>query len=88
MIASSTVHLLYKLESNTDFEQIQTTLTFGACERHRCTRIPITDDTILESTESFSIHLVITTSFSNGPTVDPNIKVVNISDNDGTFLYV
>ena len=44
--------------------------------------IAITDDDILEDTESFTIHLQKSLGLSNKFTIEPSVKVINIIDND------
>ena len=41
------------------------------------------DDSTLESTEAFAIFLEVSSEVSNRFIVDPYVKVVNITDNDG-----
>ena len=43
----------------------------------------IIDDLMLEDTETFTIHLEKSLGLSNEFTVDPSVKVINITDNDG-----
>ena len=48
--------------------------------------LPIVNDTIIEDTESFSIHLEKSLGLSNRFTVDPSVKVINITDDDGKYV--
>ena len=47
----------------------------------------IVDDTALESTESFTAQVEISNDLSNRFRIEPSVKVVNITDNDGR-LYI
>ena len=68
-----------------DFSVKHEVLRFGACEKRQCITIPILDDNIVEDTESFSIHLEKSLGLSNRFMIDPGVKVINITDNDGMF---
>ena len=48
--------------------------------------VPIVDDLLLENTENFTIHLEKSLGLSNEFIVEPSVKVINIVDNDGTYL--
>ena len=43
----------------------------------------IVDDATLESTESFTAQVEISNDLSNRFMIEPSVKVVNITDNDG-----
>ena len=43
----------------------------------------ILEDLLLEDTETFTIHLETSLGLSNEFGVDPSVKVINITDNDG-----
>lgn len=47
----------------------------------------IEDDITIESTESFTANVEISADLSNSFTLDPSIKVVNITDNDGRLHF-
>ena len=62
------------------------TLRFDACAKRQCLMLPIVNDDIIEDTESFSINLEKSLGLSNRFTVDPSVKVINITDDDGKYV--
>ena len=73
-------------ELNEDYSLDETVIRFDACERRKCLMVPIVDDLLLENTENFTIHLEKSLGLSNEFIVEPSVKVINIVDNDGTYL--
>lgn len=49
--------------------------------------VPIEDDYSLEPTETFAVVLEVSSEVSSRFSVDPSVKVINITDNDG-MLYL
>ena len=73
-------------ESNTDFTQTRSVLRIRACELRQCVSVSIINDGISEDTETFTIHLEKSFGLGNTFIVDPSVKVIIITDNDGMFV--
>ena len=58
-------------------------LRFPACATKQCLNVSIIDDLLVEDTETFTIHLETSLGLSNEFEVNPSVKVINITDNDG-----
>ena len=69
-----------------DYDGISVILLFAACQRRSCVNVTIIDDEMLENTESFNFTLERTTGLSDRITLDPVDGVVEIIDDDGTFV--
>ena len=65
-----------------DYVEAATQLTFSAGNIRACVDIPITDDSISEPVETFTISLD-PVSFAEGITITPSTASVTIIDNDG-----
>ena len=70
-------------ELNFEYDLKEAELRFSACAKRQCLNVAILEDLLLEETETFTIHLEKSLGLSNEFTVDPSVKVINITDNDG-----
>ena len=70
-----------------DYGSVDTTLTFAPCQRRSCVNVSIMDDDVLEFTESFSITLERTLGLDDRIDLDPVDGEVEITDNDGMFVF-
>jgi hypothetical protein len=66
--------------NGSDYIAVSGTLTFAPGEMVKTVRVPIIDDTVAESTESFTLQL----SSPSGATIGQAVSVATIVDNDGT----
>ena len=66
-----------------DYESTATILRFAACQTRSCVDIPITDDCIVEYSETFHAHLLRTEGLDHRIFLSPEPAVVNITDDDG-----
>ena len=72
-----------------DYIGLSTILMFEACQRRRCVNVTIVDDEVLErEVESFTVTLQRTTGLNNRITLNPVDGVVEITDNDGKYMYL
>ena len=64
-------------------------LTFDDENRRQCFFLEITDDGLVEDTESLTIDLVFSSFLSSpsGVLLDPNVTTVQILDNDGMYHF-
>ena len=60
-------------------------LVFGPSTSQHTVNIPITDDNLLETNETFVLELFLTSLVSN-VTVYPNVTTVTILDNEGRLF--
>ena len=60
-------------------------LSFGECEKKRCTEIGIINDTLVEHTESFTVSL---SSLQDRIKADTQAAVINIEDNDSALSFI
>ena len=70
-----------------DYVDFHTTLTFAPCQMRSCVNVSIVDDDVLELTESFSITLERTLGLDDRIDLDPFDGEVEITDNDGMFVF-
>ena len=61
-------------------------LAFDTCETRHCTEIPIVNDMIMESTESFFVTLERTPGLDSRITLDPVNGEVEIVENNGMYF--
>ena len=62
---------------------------FEACQRRRCVNVTIVDDEVLErEVESFTVTLERTPGLNNRITLNPVDGVVEITDDDGEYMYL
>ena len=73
----------HSTELNSEYHLQRAELRFPVCAKKQCLSVSIIDDLLLEDTETFTIHLEKSLGLSNKFTVDPSVKVINITDNDG-----
>ena len=66
-----------------DYGTVDVVLSFGACERRRCTNVSIVDDAQLEETESLSVTLTRINQLDDRITLNPMDANIIITDNDG-----
>ena len=64
---------------------MSTLLVFDECEIQKCTELTIMNDTVLENTETFFVHLLRTPDLDRSVTLDPDIADLEITDNDGLY---
>ena len=64
-----------------------TFLTFSTCQSRQCVNVSITDDTLKEQNESFTISLERSTGFDARITLDPSESTVIIL-NDDSKLFI
>ena len=63
-----------------------TLLSFSGTDSQQCCVIPITDDNMIEGTESFTVALTTPiTRLPNANLIAPTLATVSITDNDGEF---
>ena len=72
--------------STMDYGSITTTLPFGRCQTQSCVDVPITNDAVLENTESFFVSL-LRNGLDSRITLDPTQGEIEIIDNDGMHCY-
>ena len=73
--------------SPTDYGAMFTTLMFDICEPQQCTDITIINDTVPESIESFFINLQRTPDLDPRITLDPMIGEIEITNNNGLWIF-
>ena len=71
-----------------DYGAVSALLIFNSCESRHCIDILITNDEVLEDTESFSVTLVKTADLDPRITLDPVTGETKITDNDGTVICI
>ena len=71
-----------------DYLELNTILSFAACEIRRCVNVTIVDDLVDEPLEFFDYTLEGTPGLDSRITLDPVDGVVEITDNDGNTYYV
>ena len=71
-----------------DYDHISKIMAFDACDTRKCTEILIVDDTIVETTESFSLILERTSDLDSRIRLDPVDRDVKITDDDGVQLHI
>ena len=69
-----------------DYGFVSDILAFDKCETRRCTEMPIVNDTIVESTESFFVTLERTPGLDSRITLNPVIGEVEIVENNGMYF--
>ena len=68
---------------------MSTILMFEACDKQRCVNVTIVDDDVLETVvESFTVTLERTPGLDSRITLRPVDGVVEITDNDGEYMYL
>ena len=70
-----------------DYRELNTVLSFAACETRRCVNVTIVDDLVDEPLESFDYTLERTPGLDMRIRLDPVAGVVQINDNDGNIIY-
>ena len=65
-----------------DYDPRPLTVTFGATASQACVHIPIVDDTIVESTESFGVIFSVPSDINIAA---PSLSTVTIFDDDGEW---
>ena len=74
------IHVLSFLPpASSDYTTVSMDLTFNAGSTNQTVMIPITGDTVVESTESFTVSL---TTGGSAVTLNPSTTTVTIEDND------
>ena len=75
---------------DSDFiEFLASEANIDAVQRRSCFNVFITDDSISENMESFSLFLELDTSFVQSRIiVQPNVTEISIIDDDGEFVHV
>jgi len=61
-------------------------LVFSGTDSLECCNIPINDDNLVETTESFTVSLSTTASASDATLINPVQATVSITDNDIAFM--
>ena len=61
-------------------------LVFSGTDSLECCNIPINDDNLVETTESFTVSLSTTASASDATLINPVQATVSITDNDSEFI--
>lgn len=79
--------LFYSTGANEDYKLGTTLLRFGACETRSCWNVSIVDNLLLEDTENFTLHLEKSHGLSNDFRIDPSLKVISITDDDGVSVF-
>ena len=69
-----------------DYLELNTILSFAACETRRCVNVTIVDDLVDEPLESFDYTLERTPGLDSRISLDPVDGVVQINDNDGNII--
>ena len=74
--------------SPADYTALDATLPFSSCDRRRCVRIPIVNDSIVEYPEAFTVRLERTDSLPESITFDQDrdVATVEIRDDDVTTV--
>ena len=80
------------VESSEDYVALVAPVRFGACDIQRCVDITITDDSVVEQPQSFTVSLISFTP-SQIVTVSPNSiqfesyeMEITVIDDDGMFI--
>ena len=68
-----------------DYDDVSTTLTFGACENQSCVNIIIVNDMLHEEDEAFNVTLERAPGLNENITLHPVDTVIEINDDDGMF---
>ena len=71
--------------ASSDYTTVSMDLTFNAGSTNQTVMISITGDTVVESTESFTVSLTTGDSAVN---LNPSITTVTIQDDDSKFWYI
>ena len=80
------IHVLSFLPpASSDYTTVSMDLTFNAGSTNQTVMIPITGDTVVESTESFTVSL---TTGDSALTLNPSITTVTIEDDDSKLWYI
>ena len=72
--------------ASSDYTTVSMDLTFNAGSTNQTVMIPITGDTVVESTESFTVSL---TTGDSAVTLNPSTTTITIEDDDskcGTYM--
>ena len=77
------VFIHFSVVNPMDYRELNTILSFAACETRRCVNVTIVDDLVDEPIERFAYTLERTPGLDMRIRLDPVDGVVQINDNDG-----
>ena len=76
----------YYPATSKDYGAVSSFLRFNSCQNRSCVNVSITNDMVVENSESFSITLERTDDLDSSIILNPVVGEIEITDNDSVWL--